>query len=334
MQKAKVFNQDHYLSGIVTVKRDAPLDWKEMAVLPFWERPNDERWGRRLSRVLYHEALHFWQFVNSPYLIGVVSRYWGKLLHYEATGELLLEDSLWNDQKACSSERFSNYELVECWARFWEVHTRNPIEIIRDESIEANGFLSYRGHYTDHAYDTVMTNGHNCQLYAGPYRWLLEVCDGNSLLAHVIFPLIANAAFSTLHPSRFFYEAIERALKSSHLRQAVLEYRAQSINLTWLQCWDVVMTEAVIPFSKQAGETLVPFRKAGYQAIEDGLLSSHPVFEQYVKKAHGSNFRLYFQYWRDTSEDTEYSEWINSPPKKCRSIVCMVCRVSLFIDAL
>jgi hypothetical protein len=318
----KTFDQYDYLSGIVTIKCDGPFDWKDNAVLPFWVAPNDERWGKQLSRVLYHESLHFWQFLSSPYLIRIVGRLWNQLLHYEATGELSLEDSLWQDQETRSSKAFSNYELVESWARYWDVHTRNPIEIISEEAIEANGAsLDHKGYYSYQAYDIVMTKGPNCQLYARPYRWLLATCDGNSLLANVLFPLITNAAFSTLNPAGFFHEAIEIALKSRKIRDGIREYADKAINLTWLKSWDTVLTEAVAPFVEQQDETLVPFQKAGYQAIEDGSLSSHPIFRQYVRKADGSNFKLWFQYFHDTSGDEtpsflEYSEWINHVAKK------------------
>lgn len=313
----KRFDQYDYLSGIVTVKRDAPVDWKSKAVLPFWEAPNDPRWGERLCQVLYHESLHFWQFLNSPYLIRVVGNLWEKLQSFEQTGELSREPSLWHDPKAPPSVAFSNYELVECWARFWDVHTRNPQKIIEAEAIEVNEEgLDFNGFYTDRAYDLVMTLGVNCQLYARPYRWLLEACDNNSLLAHVLFPLIANAAFSTENPSLFFHNATERALQSTKIRQAVLGFRGQAINLTWLKCWDTVLTEAVVPLISQEEKTLIPFQKAGYQAIGEGPLSSHPIFGPYVSKADGSNFKLWFRHFYEepygnTPTFLEYAQWIN-----------------------
>lgn len=318
----KRFNQYDYLSGIVTVKRTAPSDWKDLAVLPFWGSPNDERWGVQLSRVLYHEALHFWQFLNSPYLIRLVGKLWEKLIEFEKTGELSFEYTYWGDYNNGPSKEFSNYELVECWARFWDVHSRNPINIIKEENIEVDDLiLDYRGFYIDRAYDIVMTKGPNCQLSAKPYRWLLDKCSDNSLLANVLFPLITNASFSTLKPSVFFQGAIELAIKSREINDIVLEYSGQAINLIWLKCWDTVMAKAVVPFSEEADDTLIPFQEAGYQAIEEGPLSSHPIISHYIMKANGSNFKLWFSYFSEnpleqTPDFYDYTEWINDVAKK------------------
>jgi hypothetical protein len=54
-----------YLSGTLRVKAAAPEDWKDLDELPFWEDPNNEKWGDTLCRVLYHETLHFWQILSS-----------------------------------------------------------------------------------------------------------------------------------------------------------------------------------------------------------------------------------------------------------------------------
>jgi hypothetical protein len=228
-------DQYDYLSGIVTVERDAPLEWRGDAVLPFWMAPNDPRWGRSLSRVLYHESIHFWQFLNSPYLIRIVGRLWDQLLHYEATGELSLHGSLWQEVGAEAPTAFSNYELVECWARYWDVHNRSPLEIIREEAIASKGApLEHQGYYNHHAYDLVMTDGPKCKLYARPYRWLLDTCEGDSLLASVVFPIITNAAFTTLNPAGFFHESLRLGLASGKLRERVGQYRGRE--MPWWRC--------------------------------------------------------------------------------------------------
>jgi len=318
----KTFDQYDFLSGIVTIKCEGPLEWKNLAVLPFWQAPNDELWGKQLCRVLYHESLHFWQFLSSPYLIELVGKLWSQLLHYEKTGELSLLDSLWHDRDEQPSMVFSNYELVECWARFWDVHTRNPIEIIKEERITTNGAsLDHQGYYNFQAFDIVMTKGNDCQLYARPYRWLLDQCEGNSLLACILFPLITNAAFSTRNPARFFHDSIQFAFQSKNIHESIKEYSGQAVNLSWLTCWDTVMTEAVAPFLNQDDKTLMPFQSAGCQAIEESSLNCHPVFKQYVIKSAVSNFKLYFQNFFDNSGEQspifiEYSKWINYTAKK------------------
>lgn len=318
----KTFDQYDYLSGIITVRRVAPAAWKNEAVLPFWKVPNDAAWGSHFSRVLYHEALHFWQFLSSPYLIDIVARLWGQLQHFEASGELSSTDTLWDNEGDHSAMPFNTYELVECWARFWDVHTRNPIDIIAEEGIATDGSkLDHHGYYGDKAYDLVMTEGPNCQLYARPYRWLLKACQGNSLMANVLLPLITNAAFSTLAPATFFQGAIQRALQSKKIKAEIEPFQNKAVNLTWLKIWDTVMLEAVAPFVSHKDESMRPFLTAGYEAIEAGPLKSHPIFRQYAIKANGSNFKAWFSYFGDMTGETnpvfaEYSEWVNRIARK------------------
>lgn len=291
-------NQYDYLSGAVTIKADGPEEWRDLPVLPFWDRPNDPAWGKLLCRVLYHEAVHFWQFLSSPYIASLVSEEWGRMIHLETTGKLAPESEF---VRAFSRkvEPFSPAELVECWARYWDVHTRGPLAIIEEESISVanRDALEFRGFYTDSAYDTVMTNGSSCHLYARPYRWLLDQAEGNSMLANVLFPILTNAAFTTLDPVRFFLGVLETAVGSDEVREVVLSQRGQAINLSWLKCWDIVAREAIPRFIKHAGDDggrLTPFKKAGYQVIEGGSLRSHPIFAQYAIKGHGANFMWWF----------------------------------------
>jgi hypothetical protein len=82
-----------------------------------------------------------------------------------------------------------------------------------------------------------------------------------------------------------------------------------------------VVAEAVAPFLLQPDPRLKPFQTPGYEAIHAGSLKTHPIFKQYVPKASGSNFKLWFRYFRDTSGEEnpaflEYSEWINLLAKK------------------
>lgn len=318
----KTFDQYDFLSGIVTIRREAPADWEGKAVLPFWTAPNEDEWGRRLCRVLYHEALHFWQFLSSPYLIEVVGRLWQQLENFEARGQLAAPEALWDEEDGQAATPFTTYEIVECWARFWDVHTRNPLTIIAEEDIATDGSkLDHHGYYGDKAYDLVMTQGPNCQLYARPYRWLLEACRGNSLMANVLLPLMTNAAFSTLAPATFFHQAVQRALQSNNIKAEIAAFQNRAVNLTWLKIWDTVMMEAVAPFVTHPDQAMRPFQTAGYEAIEEGALQSHPIFRHYAIKANGSNFKTWFQFFGDMTGAAdpalaEYSEWINRIARK------------------
>lgn len=251
-------NSFDYLSGCVSVNRDAPDEWKTEAVLPFWYSPNAPEFGEQLSRILYHETIHFWQLMYSPYLLRTVGKMWEQLLRFESAGELVTEKDSMNEVR---EQLFSVNELVECWARYWDVHARGATRIIKEEGIviEQSGvdvtdkvMLEYKDNYTSIAFDAVMTLGPESRLYARPYRWLLHHTDGNSLLANILFPLITNASFTTQNPVKFFYKAMEIALTSKRLVGILNQYQNSSINMTWLQCWDTVAREVIILFTDPA----------------------------------------------------------------------------------
>ena len=60
----------------------------EEGLRPFYENPNSDLWGETLCRVLYHESLHFWQFLASGYIANFVNEEWIRLLHFENNNEV------------------------------------------------------------------------------------------------------------------------------------------------------------------------------------------------------------------------------------------------------
>ena len=65
-----------YLSGAATIPVVAPEQWKKEKFYEFYARPNDEEWGEKLCRILFHESLHFWQFLSSSYIASLVAEDW------------------------------------------------------------------------------------------------------------------------------------------------------------------------------------------------------------------------------------------------------------------
>lgn len=278
-----------YLTGTIGVDRDAPAAWKTETELPFWLNPNDESWGDELSRVLYHETIHFWQLLSSGYVANLVGEEWGRLLEYEDTGELPEKsDLVAGHNRPAPGDPFSPRELVECWARYWDVHTRSPARIVREEGIPVDDprqleieFSAVLPAYTGDAFDTVMQVGEDCALYGRPYRWLLETVDGHSALAAILFPVVAHAAFGSPDPVALFRRAVERALGSDEIR-AGIDGRSGSINLDWLNSWTAVHGEAVRPAIADLG---LPSFTSGLDVISRGPLSTHPVLSEYPERA-------------------------------------------------
>ena len=59
-----------FLTGTVSVGVDAPselLEEPEKLLPDFYRDPNNPRWNS-ISRILYHESVHFWQIYSSGYI--------------------------------------------------------------------------------------------------------------------------------------------------------------------------------------------------------------------------------------------------------------------------
>ncbi len=276
-----------YLSGAIIINADAPHDWllSSAEELRFWEEPNNDDWGVKLSRILYHESIHFWQFLSSSYIASLVADEWSRLLHFEATGELLpTTERVELHSLPRSDYPFSLAELVEAWARYWDVHTRGPIAIIQEEGIPVHdqallwqNFGKDSLFYSGVAFDTIMQVGEDCEVYGRPYRWLLERLNGNSAVAALLFPIVVYSAFNSPYPIDVFNLCIEAALRSNALQQ-ILSNRTGDVNLDWLTNYRFIVESIVRPVFKILG---IPFFVNGFEVIQNSCLKNHPIFSEY-----------------------------------------------------
>lgn len=316
-------NNFDYLTGTVHIRRIAPIEWKNKCVLPFWINPNNPKWGDYLCRVLYHESSHFWQFLISTYLVSLIDELWEKFLHFENTGEINLDNNLMKNYfHTNNNEMFSPKELVECWARFWDVHTRGPHRIIEDDNISFSG-VEYKM-YSSNIYDSAMLNGPHSNLYKRPFKWLLQKVSNNSLLAQLIFPFITNAAFTTLDPVNFFCKITDFIINSGKIRDFIDKFRSAPINSTWIACWGFLFNEVFVPFIQTLDSNdnkLIPYEKIGLDIIHDGKLKTHPIYNLYLKKCTRGNFRMWFTQYKaipysNKEYDIIYAQIINQLSKK------------------
>lgn len=295
-----------YLSGAVNIPAPTPDTWQEEGLTPFYENPNNAAWGDVLCRVLYHESVHFWQFLSSGYIANLVAGEWNRLNHFERTDEIIPQSKFLTDySRRIEGNPFSAYELVECWARYWDVHTRSPERIIRKERIkmhhpeplEAAFKDFFRFGYTGTAFDTVMQHGQDCTLYAEPYRWMLERASGHSAFVAITFPIIAHHAFGSSDPVGVFCKAFDRAKQSSLIQEGIRK-RSGNINLDWLDNWAALVRETVLPVLREG--TLPPYT-SGFEVIKRGPLCSHPIFREYLEKGHILQRYLKLMYLKLTS---------------------------------
>jgi len=278
-----------YLSGSATIPATAPEQWKKGEIHEFYARPNDQEWGEKLCRVLFHESLHFWQFLSSGYIASLVAEDWEHLVHFEKKGEIKPYSEKLKNFRVKQNFAFSSYNLVECIARYWDVHTRNANKIIEKEKIEIDKNKVYAADmglstpvYTEHAFDTVMQFGEDCQLYAEPYRWMLKQSKNDSYFTNSVFPAIASFAFLTEKPVEVFCESFSMALKSNKLKKKLNDVGRKSrmqIHAAWYESYHDVL-EIV---SETVNYMSLPKLKLGIDIIGEQL-QSHPIFKEFPTK--------------------------------------------------
>jgi hypothetical protein len=273
-----------WLSGTVTIPAKAPEAWRREGLSDFYKNPNHPEWGGTLCRVLYHESIHFWHLLSSAYLANSVQDEWLRLLEFEQTGHLRPASEFVSGMlQRRPRDPFSTYELLECWARYWDVHTRSPATTVEEDQIEVTDRAVLRTQqgdiagYTSDAFDLFMQQGKDAQFYAAPYRWMLERCDGHSAFANIVFPVLVFQAFGSPDPILLLEKSLERALKSDLIRQKV-QRRSRNINLDWLDNWGVLIGEAVEPARRDLG---MPSFTGGWDVIARGRLGTHPIYQQY-----------------------------------------------------
>lgn len=271
----------------------------ETGLQPFFEKPNDPGWGTVLPRQLYHESLHFWQLASSRYLQTVVVAEWERLLAFERDGAVPPRS---NQRKTfgriAADEPFSVRDLVECLARYWDVHTRSPTRIIREEGNSLEGRLQEidairpQHGYASLEFDTVMQTGPDCEVYAKPYRWMLErarakpavqalpgpVEETASWSVNLLLPVASFLALNTDAPVAAFVAGFERGLSQDVLGEAAARRNPlKVINLDWLEFWSVLAKG----LSKTLKRIDLPAWLApwvGFGVLENKAFLDHPVY--------------------------------------------------------
>ena len=283
-----------WLSGTVAIPAQAPVTWKSKGLIEFYQNPNHPEWGGSLCRVLYHESIHFWQLLSSAYLANALQDEWLRLLEFEETGELRPASEMVSQMSdPRPGDPFSAHELVECWARYWDVHTRSPARTIEEDQIRVPEQVLLRTRqgniegYTSDAFDVFMQEGKDAELYAAPYRWILGQCNGHSAFANIAFPILVFQAFGSPDPVALLRKSLERALRSNTIWRGV-EGRSRNINLDWLNNWTAFIGEAVQPARRDLN---MPDFTAGWDVISRGRLGTHPVYRPYLGRIRGL-FRL------------------------------------------
>ncbi len=293
-------NQFNWCVGTAEIVGPCPPDLDATkGLVDFYRAPNDERWGPHLPRHLYHESLHFWQLVSSRFLQLLVIDEWERLRAFEERSEIV-PSTRWQDTfgRALPGEPFSARDLVECLARFWDVHTRSPLRIIREEE-DALGVnlapidaVRPGDAYSSTEFDAVMLRGPDCEVYAKPYRWMLDkakaapavkdlggkVEESASWAVGLLLPIAGFLSLNTDTPVPAFRIAFERGLEPDAVGIAARRRDPRhAIQLDWLDFFEV-LSNGLFKTLKAQDHYVWISKWVGFGALENPAFLDHPVY--------------------------------------------------------
>ncbi|MGR0220088.1 hypothetical protein [Agromyces sp. ZXT2-6] len=264
-------------------------------------RPPDRRYVEdpahfdvELSRVLMHEATHYWQQLSSPALLILAGDDWQSLLRFRSTGSAdgttTLRPQFTTPHPAFG---FSILDLVECLSRYWDILNTGPHDLVEAELAEG-GQLSpelaaeledarvnglFRSDDDGFSFATVslamrIIGGS----YARPYRDLEQRLG---FMTVVLFPLIAHWALQTNDPVRMFDaftlrggSAVARSLKRSE-RMRFLRPRVSAPDLEEEQeRLYLKLVPLMMDVAKGSGTEV----RLGSEALAYTALADHPVY--------------------------------------------------------
>lgn len=239
------------------------------------------------SRQLFHETVHFWQYLASGYLARLVEEDWDRLVAFEQTGRTTREaPRRVHFIRPHPEHGFSPRDLVEASARYWDVnvigppdlielelhagrHTFSPEFVERFEALKAKGLLRHPEHggYSSDSFDLAMEGPGGG--WAKPYSVLRQRLPQKATGA--LFPVVANLALQTADPVGTFAflmsgaPSLDAALPSG-----------KDIALLWRWCYDFVQPLLdELPAEERLGN--------GIRVAAAGSLDRHPLWNWLIK---------------------------------------------------
>jgi hypothetical protein len=240
-----------------------------------WLDPASVEWDWEFHRPLVHETFHFWQLLCSPYLARMISAERGRVEAFEVNGSVPGPNPYHRAFTQADPEvGISAEQLLESWARFWEIQAQTPLYLLQQEGIGQDDVHEsmwkvadpaspfYRKYYWA-SVEVAMARGSNCTLYGKPFRWLHnQICKatdvppngpedfvpnwfGPSYLACVAYPSLLYACFQEDDPVRRFKDGVRRICASRALigKFCSLSLNAQFVDFEWFRHWDLINRE-------------------------------------------------------------------------------------------
>jgi hypothetical protein len=188
----------------------------------------------RLSRTLFHETVHFWQYLNSGYLMRLVEEDWSRLIKFEKSGDRRSDSPRRRHYTGQHPKHaMSPRDLVEVFVRFWDVQVVGPLDLLayeieegrasapivdRYRVLERDGLLRRRpeGGYRWESFELAMEGPGGG--WAEPYAILRKKSPPRA--AGIFFPVAAALALKTDDPVSTYMFLMSGVADFEHALQA------------------------------------------------------------------------------------------------------------------
>lgn len=295
-----------WFTGLAAIAAPCPSALYENGGLAvFFAAPNRADYGQRLPRVLMHECMHCFQLAGSNWLQRLVAEEWSRVLELERTGVAPELGPLRRSYgRADQGMPFSVRDLVECLARYWDMHVRGPDRVLSEETfLDPQGSIAAMRAarqlrtdipYTSAEYDAAMRAGAEADTYPRPYlllqraaldspavKWLgrddpARNPNRASWAVNLLLPMVGFVALNTAEPVRAFVAGIDAVLGDEyglHLETAAANY-AGLIELDQLACWGPIVERIVRVLAAEG----IPMRASLGGPVELEGWREHPVW--------------------------------------------------------
>jgi hypothetical protein len=183
------------------------------------------RSGKRTSRIIFHEAIHYWQQMSQSYLVRLSEERWERLIAFERSDRDRGPGPLAKEfDRRLPAVGASPRELHEGLARFWDTIAFGPDKVLEFEWSEPDrlanpelvdlhermrgGAPAPSGAWSGVDFIWAMSLG--AGNYARPFNEFLERVR-DPFAAACLFPLLAHFALQTTKPAEMYGKFVDVA---------------------------------------------------------------------------------------------------------------------------
>lgn len=195
------------------------------------------------SRILFHEAVHYWQQLSQGFLVMLADEEWARVRAYEKNGKVSAPGPVRREfERVEPAVGYSARHLHECLARYWEIMAFGPAQVTRldwetDRTAAHPDFQKAwkqaRRRFGRREDASGMPDLFTAMLmiggeYATPF---IDACHQFGHAAAFVFPWLAHLAFGTDRPA-FSYSTLTAAWGKELAEQVTKILRDPSVPRT------------------------------------------------------------------------------------------------------